>query len=164
MLSCEVANAIDTEPVTTLNRVSRHSSCAVLLGVFLLVSGVLAFAGAAAAEDAPLVLTDKHVGMTAGDIVAEEAAEEAERVELARAAETEPVNEWNDASLDGEEAVEDEAVEEEALVEEPSSTTDAALAAPMGFGGCVEASIRGGNSFDESSRVCRAVFPEPTTE
>ena len=79
-------------------------------------------------------------------------------VEIARAAETEPVNEWNDASLAAEET------EEEVIAPQDCPLADVAAASSIGFESCVEASIRGGNSLDESSRVCRAVFPEPATE
>jgi hypothetical protein len=29
------------------------------------------------------------------------------------------------------------------------------------FGQCIETSIRGGVGYDESARVCQALFPEP---
>jgi len=122
-----------------------------LLAAFFVVAGLL-FAGTAAADEGPLVLSNENLGMTAEGIAAEAAALEAEKIELARVANPPEENEWIDASPVRQEAA---ATECPAVVAEV-----AAGAAGVGFETCVEAAIRGGNGFAASSSVCRAVFPD----
>ena len=56
--------------------------------------------------------------------------------------------------------------EEEALPDpwavpgESEPETASESAAELGFGGCVEVAIRAGNAYDESTRVCGALFPK----
>jgi len=125
-----------------------------LLAAFFVVAGLL-FAGAASGDEAPLVLSNENLGMTAEGIAAEAAALEAEKIELARVANPPEENEWVDASPVSQEA---------AAAECPDVVAE--VAGGIGFETCVEAAIRGGNAFAESSSVCRAVFPDQaaTTE
>jgi hypothetical protein len=150
----ETETNLDRQSVRTLSkarvgsaRVSNSGVWSAIAAVFI-AAGLL-FAGAVSADDSPLVLSDEHVGMTAEGIAAEEAAVEAEKIELARAADPDEENEWVDSSQVSEDAA--ATVCPEVVVDDGGG---------MGFEACVEAAIRGGNGFAQSSSVCRAVFPE----
>ncbi|MGH0033495.1 MAG: hypothetical protein ACQGVK_00565 [Myxococcota bacterium] len=129
-----------------------------------------------ASDDGPLLLTNRDLGLS-DDELAHKAAE-AEPVELARvedaAEETAPeapaeapVEEAAAEPTPGE-AVEAPADEEIAaplpVVATSEFSTDesgvAQIDDSLDFDGCMELSIRGGNAFDESRRVCAVVFPE----
>lgn len=79
--------------------------------------------------------------------------------EGAAVAEAEPVDTAvEDAAAEELPVVATDPVADEPVAEEPA--VDEAASHPTDFGGCMEQSIRRGNAFGESQRVCRAVFPE----
>jgi hypothetical protein len=51
-------------------------------------------------------------------------------------------------------------VTSEFVSNDPVACVSAKSAGASTFVQCVETSVRGGNSLNESSRVCRALFPE----
>jgi hypothetical protein len=121
----------------------------------------LASAEGEATAEAPMLLTNDHVGLSRGELAGEGAAEGAEGVEGAGEAATSSVT----ATGEPEVWAFDEPGEEPAPAgeEEPPVLAGAAAgAAPEGpavdYRGCMERSIRVGNGFDESHRVCEAVF------
>jgi len=112
------------------------------------------------AEDAPLLLSNEHVDMTASEIEAVQPAP----VQAAAAAAAPPAGDPGSigraAPNWGSEFVSNEGGE-------ANASGDASLAIPLpapgsaiaGFGQCMEVSIRGGVGYDPASTVCRALFP-----
>jgi len=153
----------------------------------LLVASLAGAAGAAdvwddaapAGDEAPLVLSSKHLGMTSEDVAAE-----VKPVASTASAEVagEEANEWrseptgeeagegslgtfDETSLDGADAAAaDDPAAEVAAIEEPAAPADAvcpAMGGIGGFEGCIETAIRGGNGYEESARICRTLHPLP---
>jgi len=113
----------------------------------------LVFAGVASADDLPIVLSSRHIGMSGEQIEAMQAPAPAP---VAVAA----VTPSSEAPLKltlpapSEPLVPSEFVSRDPVVCPP--TAGAALAS---FDQCVETSIRAGVGLQDSSRVCRALFP-----
>ena len=133
--------------------------------VVLLSLLLLSLATVATADELPLVLTNESVGMTGAEIEASQAAPPVPEP----ATETltlKSVPEASSNNATGSEFVsnEDPDAEEVAVAaHEPAPAAECAVAGASeitSFGHCVETSIRGGVGFDESARVCRALFPE----
>jgi len=136
------------------DRKSSRSSRLAVLGVRVLAAGLVAGAhlwvASAAADEPPLVLSSEHLDMSADEIASAQGvvADEAPIV------------------LRGPEPTVEQAtptVVESEFVSADGATTDAAPSAGGAittFGQCVEGAIRGGVGFEDSTRVCRALFPD----
>jgi hypothetical protein len=144
-------------------------------------------AGASFATDLPLVLTNDSIGMSAMQIDEVQGPDDFKDLDAEGpdAFEAEPedggILKLTQEDIDGsspqqaeagaEAASEfvsaEETVAEAAEVEAETAETDIcpadqATAGVASFEQCVEAAIRGGNGFDESSSVCRSLFPAET--
>ncbi len=109
----------------------------------LVAAVVLSFGGTVQAEtssDGVLVLSSRHIGMSSEEIA------QSERVGKLAPAEEAVQSEWQS----------DHDVAP-AVTCPPVAVADRS---GIDFEGCVEAAIRAGNGYGESSRVCRSVFPE----
>ena len=98
----------------------------------------------ASADDGILVLSSRHLGMTSEEIAENERTGGVETAAPEAAAESE----WRS-----------DHVEASGEVCPPMVAAERAV---RSFEGCVESAIRAGNGYGESSRVCRALFPERT--
>lgn len=141
------------------------------LGAFVLAL-VFAFASIASAEEPPLQLSAKHLDMSASQLEATGAAGagavvEASEAPLLLTAPSAVVTSAPSAVVStapsAATAATSEPVWDSEFVssagEAPAATCGEAAAGVSGFAQCVEKSIRGGAGFDESSRVCGALFP-----
>lgn len=108
-------------------------------------------------EAKPLVLTNEDVGATRAMLVEREAAERAAERQRARAARPEP-EVWVSVPEKGEPV----AIGVERS--DPGGSKGAAAADSTGpavdMGTCMERSIRAGNGFIESRRVCETLYPD----
>lgn len=137
----------------------------------------------ASADGGPLLLTNRDLGISSDELTArvEESEPAAEPVEMAavveeteaaeptEAADETPSEEAEAAPEAAGEPVDEEpeeaAAEPVPVVASEFSTDEDAVGEiepepEMGFEDCMESSIRGGNDFGESRRVCAVVFPE----
>jgi hypothetical protein len=127
----------------------RHSGIGIVRAVGCAI-GLVALAGGVALADGPddgdvLVLSTKHIGMTSEEIAASKRAEE-------------PAFGRADAPVESEWRSDHSEPGAEACPPAPVSASGAVAS----YEHCVESSIRAGNGYGESSRVCRALFPEQT--
>jgi hypothetical protein len=122
-------------------------------------------------SDGTLLLTNRDLGLSSEELADKSAPEQP--VEVARledsADESEAAPEAAEAATPGEQVDEPldgagEAVAPAPVVTSSEFTADesgvAEIEDPLDFDGCMERSIRAGNAFGESQRVCAAVFPE----
>jgi hypothetical protein len=121
-------------------------------------------------DDGPLLLTNRDLGLSTEELADKSAP--AEVVEMAAVKDTAeaPVEPAAEAPTSGEthpEAAEPPVGQAEAPAPVPTAsefTADesgiAQIDERLDFSGCMERSIRAGNEFAESQRVCAAVFPE----
>jgi hypothetical protein len=118
----------------------------------------------AAEADAPIVLSSEHLGMTGDEVQAAttpiEPAAETPELEPEAGMESEWLTNDDIAGADEAPALSEEA--EEAGESDACPTVAASPDAVADFQRCIEVSIRGGNGYEESSRVCAAVFPAGT--
>lgn len=137
---------------------SRARTLALLLAVFVAFALGGAVPSAAFADDLPLILSNDNIGMSGSEIEASQAADVASTAatKAPMVLESPPsVGDTPGATATGSEFVSADGGES------PADCTAVHSAAGItSFEHCVETSIRGGVGFDDSSRVCRALFPE----
>jgi hypothetical protein len=138
-----------------------------LAGGVMLAGLCVAMLGAPAlADDAPLVLSGNDIGLTGEELDARTAAEKVvEAPEPVAPAPDEPLQLTLDEEpkpvAEKKEEPSEWASEDEAAAERECAAAARPTAAEVtNFEYCVESAIRGGNGYDESSRVCRSLFPE----
>ena len=133
-----------------------------------------AFAGP---DDAPLELSSKHIGMTGAEVSADHVAVQyseatAQVGQLSSAADAAEAHAASKAQslADIEAQLAAAEAAEAGLAEAPVDSewrTDPSECPPASdavdgiasYEGCIEESIRGGNGYEESSRICRTLFP-----
>lgn len=136
-------------------------------------------------DDAPLVLSSRHIGMSSEQIAADskavqhseanaravELSSQADHAEARALSAAEELAEIEAALAAaqlgaGAMGIEQAAVASEWQSEPAESTMSECPAVSgteggiSGFEGCLETSIRGGNGYEESSRICRSLFPD----
>lgn len=137
-------------------------------GISLLaaVATLALFSSLAGADELPLVLSNDSIGLSGAEIEAAQAPPVPTPAPVAPSATpaTEAPMVLESPPSVGDTATADPVPSEFVSVEGPVTPIDCGAAAEVAgvasFEHCVEVSIRGGAGFDESSRVCRALFPE----